>query len=118
MFGFNSKKEDKEFTLELKACASDFDHIIDSLDPDGNEEIKSRAMEMYLAKNPDNAGAPASDFYFIELWNIMEQLTLSSLIRKKHSLIMFEKTGEFLRENSKYNTEITTAIMAKWKKIV
>lgn len=116
--GFFSNKKDKEFKSDLKDCASDFDHIIDSLDPDGNTEIQSRVMEMYLEKNPSNAGLPASDFYFMELWNIMKQLTLDALIPRQHSLIMFVKTDEFLKENSKYTSEITTSIMAQWKKIV
>ena len=116
--GLFTNKKDKEFKSNLKDCASNFDHIIDSLDPDGNEEIQSRVMEMYLEKNPSNAGLPASDFYFMELWNIMKQLTLDSIIPRQHSLIMFGKTVEFLRENSNYNSEITASIMAQWKDIV
>jgi hypothetical protein len=114
---FNNKK-DKEFMRELKVIANDFDHVIDALDPDGNETITSRAKEHYLERLPDDAGFSASDFYIAQYYLIMEQLTLESLIDTNTSLAMFKKTREFFLDNPKYNTDGAIQLMQKWKMIL
>jgi hypothetical protein len=114
---FNNKK-DKEFMRELKVIANDFDHVIDALDPDGNETITSRAKEHYLERLPDDAGVSASDFYIVQYYLIMEQLTLESLIDTNTSLAMFKKTREFFLDNPKYNTDGAIQLMQKWKMIL
>ena len=116
--GFLNNKKDKEFMRELKIIADDFDHVIDALDPDGNETITSRAKENYLHRLPDNAEICASEFYMLEFYMIMEQLTLESLVDTNTSLAMFKKTKKFLLDNPKYNTDNTIQLMQKWKMVL
>ena len=115
---FFGNKKDKEFMRELKTIADDFDYVIDALDPDGNETIKSRAKEHYLERLPDDAGIRASDFYMVQYYLIMEQLTLESLIDANTSLAMFKKTKEFFLNNPEYNTDAAVQLMKKWKIIL
>ena len=114
----DEKPIDKEFETDLKAFASVFDHVIDALDPDGNEEMTSRALNNHSDPSRNEGEVTASDYYLNAFTGAMFELTIDSHMTTSSSISMFRKTAKFLQDNPKYRTKLALELMNNWTEVL
>ncbi len=118
MFGFfknKSKEKDKLFLAELSVFSSDFDYVMSAIDPNGAEEMISRAINNYKEQTPDEKDHTPSDFYFNAFTGAIFELTLNSIITPESSLSIFVMTDNFLQGQPKYHTPLAISLMNEWQ---
>ena len=121
MFGLFKKKstdKDKRFTIELADVASKFHYVIKVVDEEFADELMSRALNIYLERNPEEAGYSASDFYLNSFVGAMGQLTIEGNMDPVASLAVFSMTDNFLRGNPKYHTPLAMDLMNNWQNLL
>lgn len=118
MFGFFKKKssaKDEGFISDLAIVASDFESGNSEIDHDLSEDIMSRALNIYLERNQEEAEYSASDFYLNSYTGIVAQGTIDGHLSPMESLRIFNETDSFLRGHPKYNTQMAVGVMKNWQ---
>lgn len=106
------------FESKLVEFATDFSAVMRAIDPQGIEEMISRAATNYYERTPEEAENSASDFYFDACTGAMFELTEEAIISPQDSLRTFSMVDHFLRGHGKYQTPFVLRLMNTWQNML
>jgi hypothetical protein len=118
IFKNKQKVADKEFKEALSLFTKFFSEGVDFMSSNQARQLVATVFEVYLERNPEEAGQTVFEFYFNSLTgNICEAIGQGNL--DKHTgLLMWRQTNRFLLEHPDFSQGVVKLCMNNWKSLL